>query len=201
MTPREYYLAHREESIERSKAYYHANKKRCLEMKTAWVKSNPDKVRAIRAKSLLKNADRRKEYHRSYGKEYNRHPEVLARHRAWKKANRAHMNAYFAKRPIMDRVYASLRQRVRKILHCPANGSRFKFIGCTAEFLRDHLEKQFRPGMTWDTWGVTGWHIDHVKPLTAFDLTNPEQKSIACHWSNLQPLWYWENIAKGDKAA
>ena len=197
MTDKEYYLANRAKIIAHSKAYYLSHKEHCLALKKKWAKQNPDKRREHLKRSAIKHADKIAVYF----KEYNRRPEVLARHRLWKKEHRAQLNSYLAKRPPMDRVYHSMRQRVRNILNRPCNGSLFKFIGCTAEFLREHLEKQFKPGMTWDNYGVTGWHIDHVKPITAFDLTDPEQKSTACHWTNLQPLWYWENIAKGDKAA
>jgi hypothetical protein len=69
-------------------------------------------------------------------------------------------------------------------------------LGCTIEFLKDWLESKFTPEMTWENYGPV-WHIDHVKPLTAFDLTDPEQAKAACHYTNLQPLPASENIRKG----
>lgn len=62
-----------------------------------------------------------------------------------------------------------------------------------------HLEAKFAPGMTWDNYGVDGWHIDHIMPLAAFDLTDEQQRQQACHYTNLQPLWAAENLAKGAK--
>jgi hypothetical protein len=53
--------------------------------------------------------------------------------------------------------------------------------------------------MNWDNYGRKGWHIDHIKPLSSFDLTNKEQFKKACHYTNLQPMWYDENIKKEDK--
>ena len=53
--------------------------------------------------------------------------------------------------------------------------------------------------MTWENWKIDGWHIDHIKPLNSFDLTDPEQLKEACHYTNLQPLWWYDNIEKGDK--
>ena len=58
----------------------------------------------------------------------------------------------------------------------------------------DHLESLFVPGMTWDNQGE--WHIDHVIPCAAFDLTDPAQQSECFHYTNLQPLWAVDNLKK-----
>ena len=49
--------------------------------------------------------------------------------------------------------------------------------------------------MTWQNYG-DGWHIDHIHPCAAFDLTDPEQQKACFHWSNLQPLWAIDNFRK-----
>ena len=72
-------------------------------------------------------------------------------------------------------------------------------IGCTLEQLKKHLENQFTAGMTWKNYGRNGWHIDHIKPCTSFDLTDPKQQRKCFHYSNLQPLWAAENISKGNR--
>jgi len=72
-------------------------------------------------------------------------------------------------------------------------------LGCTVEELKKYLESKFKPGMTWDNWSRDGWHIDHKKPLSSFDLTNPEHLKIVCHYTNLQPLWAEDNLIKGSK--
>ncbi len=67
------------------------------------------------------------------------------------------------------------------------------------EELKQHLEKQFQPGMTWNNWKFDGWHLDHIVPLCKFDLMNPEQVKIATHYTNLQPLWAKDNLSKNGK--
>jgi hypothetical protein len=74
-----------------------------------------------------------------------------------------------------------------------------ELIGCTWEELKAHIEAQFKPGMTWQNHSKFGWHIDHIRPLASFDLTQPDQMAAAMHYTNLQPLWWKENIIKSDK--
>jgi len=59
------------------------------------------------------------------------------------------------------------------------------------------LEKLFKPGMTWDNHGE--WEIDHIRPLTSFDLVDRLQFLEAVHYTNLQPLWAGENRKKRNK--
>jgi hypothetical protein len=69
-----------------------------------------------------------------------------------------------------------------------------RYLGCTAAQARAHIEAQFKPGMTWGNHGE--WHIDHIIPLAAFDMTQPAQMMQATNYKNLQPLWAIENLTK-----
>jgi len=71
------------------------------------------------------------------------------------------------------------------------------FIGCTLPELRAQFEAQFQPGMSWENYGK--WHVDHIRPLVAFDLINESEVKKAFHFSNLQPLWAEENRRKAAK--
>jgi len=70
-------------------------------------------------------------------------------------------------------------------------------LGCNVVELKEHLSRQFRPGMSWDNYGE--WHVDHIRPCISFDLSDPKQQLQCFHFSNLQPLWAKENMAKGGK--
>ncbi len=72
-----------------------------------------------------------------------------------------------------------------------------EYLGCSVEELKKYIEFQFQPGMLWDNWSRNGWHIDHIKSLSSFGTTEEEFKK-ACHYSNLQPLWWRDNISKGN---
>ena len=70
-------------------------------------------------------------------------------------------------------------------------------LGCNIESLKRHLESKFQPGMSWANQGR--WHIDHIIPLSHFDLADRKELQKACHYTNLQPLWAWQNLKKNNK--
>lgn len=72
-----------------------------------------------------------------------------------------------------------------------------ELLGCTYEYARKHIESKFKRGMSWSNVGE--WEIDHIIPISAFDLTNEQQVRSVNHFTNLQPLWKEENRLKRDR--
>jgi len=96
----------------------------------------------------------------------------------------------------------TIRSRITMAIKCQYGEKQNKTIellGCTVDECRNHLEKQFTEGMTWENHSRYGWHINHIIPCNAFDLTCPLQQKICFHYTNLQPLWWKDNISKGKK--
>ena len=73
-----------------------------------------------------------------------------------------------------------------------------KLVGCTIEQLKNHLEKQFKPNMSWNNWSRYGWHIDHIRPCASFDLSKSKEQRKCFNYTNLQPLWAKDNLSKKD---
>lgn len=71
------------------------------------------------------------------------------------------------------------------------------YIGCSIEFFKRWIEFQFIDDMSWTNMGK--WHLDHVKPCVAFDLTNEDEVLMCFNWTNIQPLWGPDNLSKSDK--
>lgn len=69
--------------------------------------------------------------------------------------------------------------------------------GTTSNAFRAHIERQFTNKMTWANHGKI-WHLDHIYPLSKFDLTDRNQLLIACNWQNFQPLLVRDNLNKSD---
>ena len=74
-----------------------------------------------------------------------------------------------------------------------------ELLGCSKQQFQDYIVSKFKKGMTVDNHGKYGWHLDHIKPCSSFDFTDPKQQEECCHYTNFQPLWWWENLAKGNK--
>ena len=70
-----------------------------------------------------------------------------------------------------------------------------EMLGVDWEVTKQHIERQFTKGMSWDNYGE--WHIDHIIPLASAN--NEEELKKLCHYSNLQPLWAEDNLEKKDK--
>jgi len=73
----------------------------------------------------------------------------------------------------------------------------FDFLPYTATQLRAHFEALFQPWMNWDNYGE--WQIDHKKPCSLFDHTNPNHIKECWALENLQPLSVADNMKKGSK--
>jgi hypothetical protein len=95
------------------------------------------------------------------------------------------------------RIKKHLRSRMRAILKGKLKtGSAVVAMGCTIDFLKTRFETLFSAGMTWANYGSV-WHVDHIRPLSSFDLTDRKQFLAACHYTNLQPLLAMDNYKKG----
>lgn len=93
----------------------------------------------------------------------------------------------------------ALRNRLKAAIRGGAkSGSAVGDLGCTIEYFKYHMERQFQKGMTWSNMGKK-WHIDHIMPLSAFDLTDRQQLLEACNYRNLQPSWREDNLQKHNK--
>ena len=102
------------------------------------------------------------------------------------------------KNDVLYRLARLLRNRFRMALKNSAKtSSALLYLGCSMEELREHLQKQFKPRMSWKNYGK--WHIDHIRPLSSFDLSKKEECEKALHYTNLQPLWAIDNMKKGAK--
>ena len=140
----------------------------------------------------------------SFRKYYRNNTEKsLLASKNWRIKHPSYSAKYHQSRFLVDPSYKlafNLRRRIRYVLKKNKKVKKtFELVGCTIEQFWNHLEKQFQPGMTRQNHGKNTWHIDHIRPLASFDLTDPAQQKIAFHYTNMQPLWAKDNLRKSKK--
>jgi len=102
-------------------------------------------------------------------------------------------------RDIEFRLSGNLRSRMSELVRSQSKRPHtVQLIGCSIHQLKLHLERQFRPGMSWDNYGQ--WHVDHIRPCASFDLSKRGDQQQCFHYTNLQPLWARDNYSKGWKS-
>lgn len=149
-------------------------------------------------KALQKKSDRERNQRpevKARDKERYQRPEVKARTRERENERRA--------TDLNFRIAKNLRRRMNQAIKGGDKvGSAVDDLCCSIEEFKAKVARFFKPGMSWDdNWGngPGKWHLDHIIPLSAFDLTNREQFLSAAHYSNYQPLWSEENLSKGSR--
>lgn len=123
-------------------------------------------------------------------------PEVRKRRTEYQKRHkRENINARL-RNNLSCRIHSALRRQ-----SLVKSEKMAELVGCSVAYFREYLKGLWRPGMTWENHGVYGWHIDHIIPCAAFDLSKPEEQRKCFHYTNLQPMWGKENQSKGRKVA
>lgn len=163
-------------------------------------KRNKEKIAASRrlraARKLAENPNYYIEIHaRRAEKElkYRKSERGAAARRAAARARRQRDLSFRIGANLSTALYKAFRRRG------VAKSSLLNLLGCSIDELRSHLQRQFLPGMSWENYGYHGWHIDHIRPRSSFDLTDPDQQKQCFHYTNLQPLWGFDNFQKNSK--
>lgn len=187
----------------------------CKECRKQDRKDNIEKYRLRDKIQGEKHSVQRQQYRQAHQKEMKKYQKeyyiknkdyINLRNKTWRDNNKEWCLEYIRKRceELNFRISKNLRTRLYLAIKNEwKSGSAVNDLGCSIEELVAYLESKFyvnpetNENMSWDNYGKYGWHIDHIKPLTAFDLSIPEQIREACHYTNLQPMWMKDNISKG----
>ena len=151
-----------------------------------WKQRNKDRKRI----SDKKWAESNKEIKAKSGREWyvnnkNKHLE-----------NCRNNKAIYLKNNPEYRLKCAMRGMLRRTIMGKA-GRSSDILGYTSRDLINHIERQFRKGMSWENHGE--WHIDHIMPISALLKSGvKDPKKINC-LSNLRPIWAQENLSKSCK--
>jgi uncharacterized protein with gpF-like domain len=183
---KKYNQIHKEEKKLYNKEYNKKNKKEKKLYNEKYYKTNKENINL----KIKENYQNHKKEKKKYNKEYRKtHKEKINKCRN----NRRQIDINF-------KLACYLRTRFWcAIQNKHKTGSTVKDLGCSIPELKTYLESKFQEGMSWDNYCYRGWHIDHIIPLSSFNLQIREEFLKANHYTNLQPLWAEENLKKGSK--
>lgn len=171
---------------EKRRVFYNNNKEKENESGKIYRMNNPEYFKEYHKKYRIDNKIKLNEKSREYGK---KNCKYLSEYMKFKKNN-----------DINFRIGCRLRNRIwGAIKNNYKAGSSISDLGCSIEELKRHIETQFTLDMSWENWGPDTWHIDHIKPLVSFDLSDREQFLKACNYTNLRPLYSKDNFLKGGR--
>jgi predicted nucleic acid-binding Zn ribbon protein len=106
-----------------------------------------------------------------------------------------------AKKGDKQRVRYAISGRIRELLKkkgLQKKNSCQLYLGMSSTDFYSYIESMFTDGMTWENYGVFGWHVDHAIPCAAFDMSREDHLMLCFNWRNLRPLWHGCNIKKAD---
>jgi len=196
---KEYYKQYYRDNKEAFKQYRQDNKEAIAANNKEYRQDNKEHIEQYRKD----NKEARVEYDKQYRQDNKKATsEYMKQYRQGnKKAIAEYKKQYEKNRMQTDINFRLLKSCRRRLNHAIKGNSKSasakKLLGCTLEYLRQHLEKQFTERMTFENYGK--WQIDHIIPCSSFNMENEEEQRQCFHYTNLQPLWAEDNLRKSNK--
>ena len=165
---------------------------RCKDCRKEYSANNRDKIAEYNKEYRANNSNKIKEYR---GK-----PEVKERSREWQREQ--------TKNNPQIRLSKKVSNETRWILLGVFSGMTpvseqygIDKVGLTSIQYREYIESLWTEGMSWDNYGhgEGKWTIDHMRPKNFYDLTDPELYRKCSYYTNTQPMWFVDNVVKGDR--
>jgi hypothetical protein len=189
---KEDYEKNKQKYLLRNKLYYNLHKTVLNEQTKKYYILHRDKI-------LLQL----KKYHESHKKEfYDYNKKYREKNRVLINIMANNYNKERKKIDVSYKIKTGMRSRINMALRHQYTEKAYKtkeLLGCDMEFFRHYIEKQFKEEMSWENYGYKGWHLDHIIPCSSFLLEDSEQQKLCFHYSNYQPLWWYENFSKKSK--
>lgn len=172
-----------------------ANPVKYKEKDSCYYASHKDEIKDKNAQYRSSNSQALSEQKKKY---YNANKQQILQYHQSKRDDR---NQYLRTRrheDAMFRIACSLRSRIHSVLKNIERSKTNHLLGCSRDQLDTWLSSQFSDTMNLQNYGKI-WHIDHVIPLSFFNLVNKHQQQLCFHWTNLRPLPVCENLSKSAK--
>lgn len=185
-----YYEQNREREREWSRHWHIANREHKAAKSRQWRENNPGRIQELSRRWRESNSEAKS-----------------ASAKRWHAANRERTTERLRNRRREDpqvNLATKIRNRISgAIRRCQRGsekaGATISLLGCSFNEFKVHIERQFTRGMTWEKLMKGEIHLDHIRPISSFDLTDPEQQADAFNYLNVMPLWAKANLSKSNR--
>jgi hypothetical protein len=209
-------LNNRERVLEYNKNYNQKNKEKLNGYKKKWKQSNFEQISNFQKNYKKKNKEKLNEYQKKWNQSNTE--KIKKSQKIWRENNSEKVKEYYKKWYEQNKEKNKEKSKLRKennivyLISCRVRkrmseyikknnilkkNKTFEIVGITPLELSNYLESKFLEGMSWDNYGIYGWHIDHIIPLSSAKTEDEIYK--LCHYTNLQPLWAEDNLKKSNK--
>lgn len=211
-TKKEWVEKNRDRVAKTKKDWAENNKEKSRISKKKYADNNKDKIKESRDKNKEKNKERAR-------KNYEKRKHIISarnqqepfrtirnlKNKEWQKANKEvrkeQAKVRHATKMATNHLY-KLRVKISKLIGISIRSkgwtkksTTFQILGCTYEEFKVWIEDQFVEGMSWGNHGE--WHLDHIVPVSY--ARNEEELLRLNRFDNFQPLWWLDNIKKGNR--
>jgi hypothetical protein len=192
------YSKNRDVEREKRRKFYSENRERLTEISRQYYRDNTDRQKEMAKKRWLKNRDRNISL--SKIRQAIKRDEYLAHKRKYSNDRFRDLYKKEINFTLKHRTLALLRTTLKRF-GAKKSARMIDLLGYDLSDLRSHLESKFRDGMTWERFMSGEIHIDHIRPVSSFNISSDRCEEFKECWSlsNLQPLWAIDNLKKGSK--
>jgi hypothetical protein len=213
-----YYQDNKDKILEYGKNYYSINKDDKIEYQKAYAEEHREEKSLYNKEYRETHAEELAAYNKEYA--LNNQEEISEYKKQYREDNKEYFTRYHAKY-MKDRRSTDITFKLRSDVSCliwhslkgkKDNQSCITSLSYTIGQLKEHLEHQFEPWMTWQNWGrydlevwndndftTWTWQIDHIVPQSTFQYSSMEEQAFKDCWAltNLRPLSAKQNYLDG----
>lgn len=206
---KQYQKQYRQENADKLKQqlqkHYQDNTDKIKQRRQSYYQMNADNIKQYNQNYYQDNAEKMKQYQKQY-RQANAE-KIKQREKKYRQKKKCEHNKRFGYCKICNTPLYLVNTQRGNLRRCLTDynldkiKSIKKHIGCDANYFKNYIQKKM------DTYNetadikmdFTNIHLDHIKPISSFNLDNKEEFLNCSHYTNFQPLLASDNLSKSYK--
>jgi hypothetical protein len=191
---KQYALLHKNKIKQQQKEWKNNNIEKISQYKKEWRLNNQEKIKQYKKEYYIKNFKIIKEKQQKYIKDNLK--AIALQKNQWRIQKRNSDIVFKLTETLRARIFSAIKNqsgiKAKKSLD---------LLGASGKEVKQYIESLWQHNMSWNNYGTKNnqWQIDHIIPVTAFDVTKAAEQKKCFHYTNLMPLWKQDNLEKSNK--